>query len=337
MTTFGYPQYGSSQKKGRIGEMYLNLFVSKNLGWVFRPTNQEDDFGIDGFIDIIDDSNVTGLTIAAQVKCGQSYINNKCEGGGIKFKGKNKHLNYYLNLGCPVLLVVFDDDPKIGYWVEFDITKTEKTSTGWMQEIPYKNTVDISVKKQWRALLPDIEDYSEKIEMLWRTNSVLDSSILGSYGIDKKGVEELDFVPLIQLIKQLTRTKQSIIKNKNKHYVTFLDYDDDLRETYEIPEIRKWFKESLNFQIPWFYFLSSDHNGIAVMNFLFSCCKINIKSKDHANTVVEIEDYNDIDYWLNRNFDNLNKFTEKNNVEMEINKDISSLIGSIIQKNLVGS
>jgi hypothetical protein len=334
MKTLGYPQYGSSQKKGRIGEKYLNLFVSRDLGWIFRPTNQEDDFGIDAFIDIIDDSNVTGLTLAAQVKCGESYMKNKSK-DGIIYNGQNKHLNYYLNLGCPIILVIFDNDPTIGYWVEFDISKTEKTSKGWMQEIPFKNTIDISVKEYWRSLLPNIEDYSERIETLWRTNKTLDKSTLCSYVIDKKGVEELDFKPLKQLVKQLTRTRQSAVNNRNKHFVTFLDYDNDPREVYEIPEIRRWFKESLNNDIPWFYLLCSDDNGISIMILLYSCCDIKVISKDNSITRVEIRDFIDIECWFNINFNNLNKLTEENNISMEINRDISGLIVSIVQDNLI--
>lgn len=192
MKTIRYPQYGKSQKKGRIGEMYLNLFVSKNLGWVFRSTNQEDDFGIDGFIDIVDGANVTGLTLAAQVKCGNSYTKKRTN-GGIKYYGENKHLNYYLNLGCPIILIVFNDDATIGYWVEFDVSKTEKRSNGWWQEIPFTNMIDNSVKERWRSLLPETSDYSEQIDVLWRTNEVLDDSAISSYVIDKQGLGGVGF------------------------------------------------------------------------------------------------------------------------------------------------
>jgi hypothetical protein len=130
MKSLGHPQHCDSNNKGRRGEAYLDFFVSKHLGWIYRPTNQDGDFGVDAFIDIVDDSNVTGLTIAVQVKCGKSFFNSKSS-GGLTYKGQNKHLNYYINIGCPVLLVVLDEDPEVGFWVEFDISKTEETGNGW--------------------------------------------------------------------------------------------------------------------------------------------------------------------------------------------------------------
>lgn len=147
----------------------------------------------------------------------------------------------------------------------------------------------------------------------------------------------MDFTSLNQLIGQMTRTNKSAIRNRNKLHVTFLGYDEDPREVYEIPEIRLWFKESLKAGIPWFYILSPKFDGIAVMIFLYSCCRIKVKNKNSVETTIEIVNFDDVDYWVTTNFDNLNSFTEKSNINIEINKQVSELILNIVHSRLFGS
>ncbi|PZV07523.1 MAG: hypothetical protein DCF32_07175 [Leptolyngbya sp.] len=82
-----YPKQNKSQEIGTLGQAYFHFFVVHKLGWIYRPTPQEADFGVDGYIDIKIDENVIGKSVAVQVKCGETYISKRTE-GGIKYEGK---------------------------------------------------------------------------------------------------------------------------------------------------------------------------------------------------------------------------------------------------------
>jgi hypothetical protein len=140
MSSFGFPKRTDAQKTGRVGETFVQYFVTAKLGWVFRPVHREDDFGIDGYVDVLESGNVTGKSLAIQVKCGQSYLN-KTTPGGFKYSGSKSHLNLYLNLDLPVILVIVDDSLEEAYWVEFEIEKTSPAGDGWWIEIPIETCI----------------------------------------------------------------------------------------------------------------------------------------------------------------------------------------------------
>lgn len=69
------PNYNNSSKKGEDGITIIKSIVEKELDWIFRPNHKEHDFGIDAYLDVIAEfGQVTGKTIAAQVKTGESYF-----------------------------------------------------------------------------------------------------------------------------------------------------------------------------------------------------------------------------------------------------------------------
>ena len=143
------PKRTRQQAQGNIGSAAFELFVNRDLGWVFRPVHQEYDFGIDGYIDVIDNGEVTGASLAVQIKCGKSYIAKKTP-GGIRYDGEIKHLNYYSNLRVPVLLVVFDENGENGHWVVFQLEKSlpAKSDDRWWIEIPETNILQASVEAE---------------------------------------------------------------------------------------------------------------------------------------------------------------------------------------------
>ena len=73
----------------------------------------EHDFGIDGYMDVISEKGqVTGKSIAFQLKTGTSFFNEENEIGYV-FRGEIKHLNYYLNLDTPIVIVILNNISKI--------------------------------------------------------------------------------------------------------------------------------------------------------------------------------------------------------------------------------
>ncbi|OWY68228.1 hypothetical protein B7486_27490 [cyanobacterium TDX16] len=231
MTGFGFPRQSIHQKIGRAGEAFFEYFVSSILGWIYRPVHQESDFGVDGYIDIVKDGNVTGKSIAVQIKCGNSYISKKSK-GGIKYEGKNKHLNYYLNLQSPIIFVFLNDDFSKIFWVLFDIEKTTESKSGWWIEIPKKNKLDTTVKDIFSRIAGESEDYSEEIQRLWAMNKALSEASLLVFAVSKSEIIGGDLSTLDTLVKRLTKNKEMTISKRASAEIFFPEYDSDPRELY---------------------------------------------------------------------------------------------------------
>jgi hypothetical protein len=320
MSSFDFPKQNSNQKTGRKGEAFFEYFTSSVLGWIYRPVHQESDFGIDGYVDIVDNGNVTGKSIAVQIKCGNSYVSKKSE-GGIKYEGVNKHLNYYLNLQIPVVLVVINGDCSQGFWVEFDIEKTTNSKTGWWIEIPENNKLDITSQNFFVGLAGAAKDFSQEIQNLWAMNETLNNASFLAFAVSKSEVLTGDFSIISSTIKRLTKNREMTLCKRASAEIFFPEYDDDPRELYEIPEVRSWFMETIAQGIPWFYFFEQS-KGMGLM--LLFCCTCNVEFQgingDNHRLLVSLEEQK---WWLEHNFLNLNKFTESNKISLEVNKEIS--------------
>src|SRR5688572_20014221 len=98
-----FPKMSRNRQTGEKGVTVLKEIIEATLGWIYRPNHLENDFGIDGYMDIITDTGqITGKSIAFQLKSGDSYFEEQNEIGYIYY-GERKHLNYYLNLEIPML------------------------------------------------------------------------------------------------------------------------------------------------------------------------------------------------------------------------------------------
>jgi len=103
-----------------MGVTFVKHATEAEFGWIFRKNPQEYDFGIDGYIDLITESGeVTGKSIAVQIKCGASYFKEKTKHGW-NYRGELRHINYFMNLPCPVLLILVDPEKAKIWWVDFE-------------------------------------------------------------------------------------------------------------------------------------------------------------------------------------------------------------------------
>ena len=331
MNDFGYPRYTPNQRQGKKGESFFDYFVHTHLGWIYRSVPQESDFGIDGYIDIATDSFITGQTLAVQIKCGDSYFN-KRSAGGIRYEGEKKHLNYYLNSRCPVILLVLNEDCSEGEWAEFDINATSETKGGWWLEIPDRNSLEALEKSVWEAIAGPAEDFSSSIARNWKINEIFDKSDFGIYHVTKDEILECDFSGINSFFKRLSRNKESLIKNRGTLEILVNGYDDDSREIYEIPEVRRWYSESIKAGIPWFYFLGLQADGMGLTATLLSTCDVTILYERDGQYFVEFDEPEQISEWLVQNFRNLNHFTGFNDISLEINKEMSQRAATVVQK-----
>lgn len=324
MSEFGFPRQNKRQEIGRKGESHFAGFIIEKLGWVYRPVHQESDFGIDGYVDILIDGNVTGKSFAVQIKCGDSYTS-KRSAGGIKYEGENKHLNYYLNLNTPIVLIVFTGRCDTGYWVEFDIEKTTSTTNGWWIEIEKSNEINETIRNKWINIAGAPNDYSDGIRQMWAVDEAISSSDYLAFAIPKEDVLNCCMDHILSIIKKLTKNRQLLLSKRNPVEIFFPEYDNDPREVYAIPEIRKWISASIAMGIPWFYFINTKGKATSLKLLLFCACNVEvaeIRSSGHL-LVTEAEERTT---WLEKNFHNLNLFTELNSISVKINEEVCESI-----------
>lgn len=122
----------------------------------------------------------------------------------------------------------------------------------------------------------------ESIEEI--TDKFFQKGYVLNYNITKEQVLNKDFTKLSEFIDKLYfAIDNSDLKEKVK--ITFIDYEEDPRQIYEIPEIRDYIKELLKENFILFYMLSNDSRIL----FFLSCVSVNIEEEDDNKAVVKCE------------------------------------------------
>lgn len=138
---------------GRIGVAGTEIIFNR-LGWIFREQPIED-YGIDAHIEIIENGKATGKLIALQIKCGDSWFQETTE-NEIVFRGKAKHLEYWLEHSLPVLVILYNDQEGYAYWQVVNKNTVQNTGKDWKLLIPFEHKVNEISKTQ-------IEKFSKKL------------------------------------------------------------------------------------------------------------------------------------------------------------------------------
>ncbi|WP_066757913.1 DUF4365 and DUF1817 domain-containing protein [Chryseobacterium glaciei] len=325
----GFPKYNKQRKIGDKGVSIIRNIVEDEFNWIFRPVHLEDDFGIDGYIDIIGlDNSVTGKSIAVQIKSGDSYFKSKTNSGWT-YRGENKHLNYYLNNNHPLLLVIVDLNNKNAYWTEFNLSKTSRSTNGWSINISKENKFSRDNKNQIQLIAGDIVDYMSQIEYQWEINDKLKESSKIMLNVDKSVILKQDTSGFTELLDKLTIDDEMIKKSEGKLSFFIDGYNDDVREIYEIPEVRIWSQKVLSDFKYWGYFLDMEEKIINLTGLkLLMLCTIKNKyiNKDNPELrSIEVDPEQQLEF-LDQIFYWLNEFCELNNISQEINDKKSSEI-----------
>ncbi|MBY5815650.1 DUF4365 domain-containing protein [Rhizobium leguminosarum] len=203
MSDIFLPKANRSKFTGNAGINRVSQIFNDDFRWIFRKVSQEDDFGIDGFADVVTETgHVTGQSIAVQVKHGSSYFAQQTD-SHITFNGELKHLNYYHNISVPVLIVVSDPEGD-AYWKHFDISETEQTKSGWKIEIPKSSKMDAASKARILTLLPPFEDVVPHVNQQWAFNSQVRESAIILYHIDPDDIHSENVENLFDFIKRLS-------------------------------------------------------------------------------------------------------------------------------------
>ncbi|TWU44628.1 hypothetical protein Poly51_58970 [Rubripirellula tenax] len=250
------PKRTTQQTRGSIGAAAFDLYVNRELGWIFRPVHQEDDFGIDGYVDIVQDGQVTGKGIAVQIKCGSSYVGKKTP-GGIRYDGEIKHLNYYMNLAQPVVLIVLDETGNNGTWAHFELEKTLPTDSEerWWMEIPITNELNASVAQRWTEIAGPVADRMTEFEVEWSRDRFHSTATHLIVALEKESVVACDDESLFLWQSKLLKTRKMMLEKRASIEFWFPGWQNDSRELYEIPEVRSYFAKTLENGFPWIYWL----------------------------------------------------------------------------------
>lgn len=111
------PKWKTNKKTEKQGVSFIRKLVEDH-GSIFREVPGDTDTGIDGFIEFVNNEEVSGHLLGVQVKSGDSFYNAK----------KNKfifypdidHLNYWESYMIPVILVFYSPIHKCGSWISID-------------------------------------------------------------------------------------------------------------------------------------------------------------------------------------------------------------------------
>lgn len=342
-----------------IGESGINLvssIVNNELKWIFRKNHDEYDFGIDGYIDIVtNDGNVTGQSIAVQVKAGNSFLKHKSN-NGFTFYGETKHLNYYRNSQIPILIIICDPDTRNCWYVVFDEYKTEPTTKNWKINIPKSNIFGIESKETIINILPPLKDDIEEIKIHWTQNKILEDAGLIFYAIEKHDIQSINTKPFVDFINRLSINDNLCIKIQGKLEIVIDGYNDSLKELFEIKEVIRWIKKVEKEEIPWFYYCNAGKKSYWLYAYIHSMIGTTVKKESKRYTKTEIINYHknkddlpllkinfdmkDFVNMVNINWLRLNKMTEKLGMSIQenalISYDVSKLLFHFDDKTLNG-
>jgi Domain of unknown function (DUF4365) len=123
------PQH-KTEKRG-LNELQA---IVTELGWIFRPT-PNDDYGIDGEIEPVENESPSGKLLKVQVKSGTSYMRGITE-SEFYFLASADDLNYWSTGSLPVLVVIYDPQRTELYWK-------------WIQGYLRKDSNALAARKIW--------------------------------------------------------------------------------------------------------------------------------------------------------------------------------------------
>jgi len=128
--------YNKKIGKGKLGVNLIKSFADENDCY-FHEIVQENDVGIDAFIEFTKDSENTGRCIAVQIKNGNSFFNKDKSICKIPI---DNHYKYWENHSLDVYGIVCDYDRKLAFWVSItDYLKDykEDIETGKLKNITF--------------------------------------------------------------------------------------------------------------------------------------------------------------------------------------------------------
>lgn len=99
---------------GKAGVIYVQKVVNDH-GSIFHPVHEENDLGVDGFIELVKAQESSCRLVAVQIKSGDSYFS--ASTGEFEIDVDARHLDYWLEFPVPVILVCYSPAKDLAAWV----------------------------------------------------------------------------------------------------------------------------------------------------------------------------------------------------------------------------
>jgi hypothetical protein len=248
-----FPTRANSSNTAEVGINCASTIFNDTFGWIFRRTHQEHDFGVDAYIDYVSRSNaVTGRTIAAQIKTGASYLSTR--GSMHWYKDTKEHLNYFLNLQIPVILIVCDPATRICYWAALEKDKVDFQDNGWRYPIPKMQTLDLKNFESIEHLFEEARDHVSEFEVEHQMLGDIGDDYFIHYSVPRSAIESQDVTQLKKFIDRISNSERLALSVQGKIYLATYGYETDPREVHEIDEVRKWARQARTEIKSWYLF-----------------------------------------------------------------------------------
>ena len=331
MSPDDFPQYSKAQRTGNAGVTIVEQLVEHELGWRFRRNDQQDDFGIDGYLDVIrEDGAVLGRSVAVQIKTGKSHII-KNSNFGFVLKGTRKHLNYFLNYPIPVLLVFVDEVAQRAWWVHVCPQAIRLRKTDWEITVPQAQRLDASCINDLNALAGKTMDYLPLVEQMTRVREAACSAAVVVFLITKNETVNCDTTRLQAFFTMFEASPDNLPDIRNKFTLAVHGYAEDHRELYEIVEVRRWFAAAEKAVCGWPYYwdLSLESGTVALFFYCTSDIEVNGPSTDGHKMRLEVTGVQ-IARFLSRHLDSLNTLMKKHGISETVNKEVSLALSKLL-------
>lgn len=330
------PKRNLAVQKGQEGQKFFEDFVTRTLKCIYHSVSQENDYGIDGYVELIDNTFVTGNRVAIQIKHGDSYFakENKLN---YLYIGDIKHLYYYMNnWQTPIYILIIDSKFERMHWVEFDIKKVMyfgQNDLTWSIEVPKNNTLNENFKESIFRYKSITENLDQIIDWNLNLNKALKNTDFKVISINEADICSKKYDLITDFIERVSFHYQILIDSANSLEIVFPDYIDDLREIYQISEVMVWLRNSIDAGLPWFYFLNTQTTNASLHLLLVAFCYENVDNIDESFHYIALS-REKLPVFFEKNFENLNIFMEKHKLGIELNKKISDDISNYYKIHL---
>lgn len=320
-----FPTRQSVDKTAEIGVNLVSTVFNDHFGWIFRRTHQEHDFGVDAFIDYVsEEGHVTGQFIAVQIKTGKSYLS---QNGNVHwYKDSKEHLNYFLNLPTPILLIICDPDTRECYWTCLDKSKVDFGGKSWRHPVPKCQKLCKKYLSEIKHYFGEIRDHVSDFEQDYELLKMISNGSFIQYGVPKEDIENRDLKNLKSFLNRITQNEKLTIAVQGKLYISTYGYENDSREVHQIKDVRRWAKKARK-KIKEWYLCAGDEPRLSTLLWMAVCtCKNKAKLKKRSDGrigyLVEC-DVKELSEFLDECYHGLNEASEKWGWNPEYNSEIS--------------
>ncbi len=147
------------------------LTIHSQLGCLFRR-QPENGFGVDAHVEIVEDEEPTGLLVGLQIKSGSAYLK-EADPDGFVFRGKLRHLDYWINHSLPIIVVLHDPASDTCFWQSVSEHVVKRLKKGWKLVVPRAQKLD-SASRDALAALTQATPYDQRVSALILTRPWMD-------------------------------------------------------------------------------------------------------------------------------------------------------------------